>query len=156
MSNSLQPHELQHVRLPRSHQPLELAQRHVHWVGDAIQSSHPLMSPSSPAFNLFQQYDLFQWVISLHQVTKYSSFRFVETVSASASVLPTNIQDWFLLGLTGWISFQSKGLSRVFSNTQFKSIIQREWWWTGKPGVLQSMGLQRVRNNCVTELNWRD
>ena len=38
-------------------------------------------------------------------------------VSASASVLPINIQDWFLLGLTGWISLQSKGLSRVFSNT---------------------------------------
>ena len=38
-------------------------------------------------------------------------------VSASASVIPMNIQDWFLLGLTGWISLQSKGLSRVFSNT---------------------------------------
>ena len=38
-------------------------------------------------------------------------------VSASTSVLPMNIQDWFLLGLTGWISLQSKGLSRVFSNT---------------------------------------
>ena len=38
-------------------------------------------------------------------------------VSASASVLPVNIQDWFFLGLTGWISFQSKGLSRVFFNT---------------------------------------
>ena len=38
-------------------------------------------------------------------------------ISASASVLPMNIQDWFPLGLTGWISLQSKGLSRVFSNT---------------------------------------
>ena len=43
-------------------------------------------------------------------------------ISASASVLPVNIQDWFPLGWTGWISLQSKGLSRVFSNTQFKSI----------------------------------
>ena len=43
-------------------------------------------------------------------------------VSASASVLPMNIQDWFPLELTGWISLQSKGLSRVFSNTTFKSI----------------------------------
>ena len=42
-------------------------------------------------------------------------------VSVSASVLPMNIQDWFPLGWTGWISLQSKGLSRVFSNTQFKS-----------------------------------
>ena len=43
-------------------------------------------------------------------------------VSASASVLPMNIQDWFPLEWTGWISFLSKGLSRVFSNTMFKSI----------------------------------
>ena len=43
-------------------------------------------------------------------------------VSASASLLPVNIQDWFLLGWTGCISLWSKGLSRVFSNTQFKSI----------------------------------
>ena len=43
-------------------------------------------------------------------------------VSASASVLPMNIQDWFPLGWTGWISLQSKGLSRVFSTPQFKSI----------------------------------
>ena len=43
-------------------------------------------------------------------------------VSASASVLPMNIQDWFSSGWTGWIFLQSKGLSRVFSNTTFKSI----------------------------------
>ena len=43
-------------------------------------------------------------------------------ISASASVLPMNIRDWFPLGWTGWISLQSKGLSRVFSNTQFESI----------------------------------
>ena len=43
-------------------------------------------------------------------------------VSASASVLPMNIQDWFSLGLTGWITLQSKGLSRVFSKPHFKSI----------------------------------
>ena len=45
-----------------------------------------------------------------------------QSIGASASVLPVNIQDWFPLGLTGWISLQSKGLSRVFSNIQFKSI----------------------------------
>ena len=47
-------------------------------------------------------------------------------VSASALVLPTNIQDWFPLGWTGWISLQSKGLSRVFSTPQFKSINSRQ------------------------------
>ena len=43
--------------------------------------------------------------------------------SASASALPVNIQDWFSLGLTGWISLQSKGLSRVFSNTTVQKLV---------------------------------
>ena len=51
-------------------QLLELTQTHVHWVGDAIQPSHPLFSPSPPAFNLPQHQGLFQWVRSLHQVAK--------------------------------------------------------------------------------------
>ena len=52
--------------LPVCHQLLELAQTHVHWVGDAIQLSHPLSSPSSPAFNLSQHQGLFKWVSSVH------------------------------------------------------------------------------------------
>ena len=55
---------------PVHHQLLELAQTHVHWVGDAIQLSHPLLSPSPPTFNLSQHLGLFQWVSSLHQVAK--------------------------------------------------------------------------------------
>ena len=55
---------------------------------------------------------LFKWVSSLHQVAKVLEF-----LSASTSVLPMNTQDWSPLGWTGWISLQSKGLSRVFSNT---------------------------------------
>ena len=51
---------------PVHHQLPELAQAHVHWVGDAIQPSHPLLSPSLPAFNLSQRQDLFQWVSSSH------------------------------------------------------------------------------------------
>ena len=67
MSNSLQPHGLQHARLPCHHQLPELAQTHV---SDAIQPFHPLSSPSPPAFNLSQHWGLFQWVSSSHQVTK--------------------------------------------------------------------------------------
>ena len=55
---------------PVLYQLPELAQIHVHWVGDAIQPSHPLLSPSSPAFSLSQHQGLFQWVSSLHQVIK--------------------------------------------------------------------------------------
>ena len=56
--------------LPVHHQPPEFTQTHVHRVGDAIQPSHPLSSPSPPAFNLSQHQGLFQWVSSSHQVAK--------------------------------------------------------------------------------------
>ena len=98
--------------LPVHHQLPELAQTHVHWVGDAIQPSHPLLSPSLPAFNLSQHQGLFKWVSSFHQGG--------QSIGASAWIIPMNIQDWFPLGWTGWISLQSKGLSRVFSNTTFQ------------------------------------
>ena len=52
------------------HQLPEFTQTHVHWVGNAIQLSHLLLSPSSPAFNFFQHQGLFQWVISSHHVAK--------------------------------------------------------------------------------------
>ena len=60
---------------PVHHQLLELTQTHVHWVGDAIQSSHSLLSPSHSAFNLSQHQGLFQWVRSLHQVAKLLEFQ---------------------------------------------------------------------------------
>ena len=61
--------------LPVHHQLSELAQTHVHWVRDAIQSSYPLSSPSPPAFNLSQHQGLFQWVSSFHQVAKVLEFQ---------------------------------------------------------------------------------
>ena len=61
--------------LPVHHQLLEITQTHVHWVGDAIQPSHPLSSPSPPAFNLSQHQGLFQWVSSSHQVAKELEFQ---------------------------------------------------------------------------------
>ena len=60
---------------PFHHQLPELTQTHVHWVGDAIQPSHPLSSPSSPAFNLSQHQGLFKWVNSSHQVAKGLKFQ---------------------------------------------------------------------------------
>ena len=75
VSNSLRPHELQHSRSPVHHQILESTQIHVHWVGDAIQPSHPLSSPSPPALNLSQHQGLFKWVSSSHQVAKVLEFQ---------------------------------------------------------------------------------
>ena len=109
-SDSLRPHELQHTSLPVHYQPPEFTQTHVHRLGDAIQPFHPLSSPSLPAFNLSQHQVLFKWV-------NFASDGQSIGVSASTSVLPMNTQVWSPLGWTSWISLQSKGLSRVFSNT---------------------------------------
>ena len=91
---------------PVHHQLLEYTRVH-----DVIQPSDSLLSPSPPALNLSQLQHLFKWVSSLHPDGQSIG------ASASASVLPMNIQDWFPWGFTDWISLQSKGLSRVFSNT---------------------------------------
>ena len=70
VSNFLQPHGLQHTRLPCPSPLLQLAQTHVHQVSYATQSFCPLPSPSPPGFNLSQYQGLFQWVSSSHQVVK--------------------------------------------------------------------------------------
>ena len=109
------------------HHPLELAQTYVHWVGDAIQPSHLLSSPSSPAFNLSQHQGLFQWVSSFPQVAKvlelqlqHQSFQWIFRLIS--------------LRLTGLISFLSKGLSRVFSSTTF----WRHQFFSAQPFLLSS------------------
>ena len=61
--------------LPVHHQLPEFTQTHVHWVGDAIQPSHPLSTPSPPTFNLYQHQGLFKWVGSFHQVAKILEFQ---------------------------------------------------------------------------------
>ena len=87
----------------------EFAQAHVHWIGDAIQLSHPLLPASPSVFSLSQHQGIFQWVFA-------SSGQGIGA-SASASALPMSIQGWFPLRWTGLISLQSKGLSGVFSNS---------------------------------------
>ena len=96
--------------LPVHHQLLVFTQTHVHWVGDTIKPSHPLSSPSPPAPNPSQHQGIFQWVNCAWGGQSIG-------VSALASVLPVNIQDWSPLEWTGWISLQSKGLARVFNIT---------------------------------------
>ena len=97
--------------LPVHHQLPELTQTNGHQVGDVIQPSHPLSSPSPPAPNPSQHLGSFP----MSQLFAWGGQSI--GVSASASVLPLNTQDWSFLGWTGWICLQSKGLSRVFSNT---------------------------------------
>ena len=76
MSNSLQPHGLQHTSLLYPSPTLGTTQTHIHCVSDAIQPSHPLSSPSLPIFNLSQHQGLFRWVSSSHQVAKVLEFQF--------------------------------------------------------------------------------
>ena len=96
--------------LPVHHQLLEFTQTHVHRLGDAFQPFHPLSSPSPPAPNPSQHQSF-----PVSQLFAWGGQTI--GVSASASVLPMNSQDWSPLGWSSWISSQSKGLSRVFSNT---------------------------------------
>ena len=106
---------------------LEFAQIHVHWVGDAnhlILCCPFLFLPSIfPSIRVFSSESALpvRW-------PKYQSF------TASASILPMNTQDWSPLGWTGWISLQSRGLSRVFSNTT----TQMQWFFGAQPYLWSS------------------
>ena len=111
VSDSLWPHGLQLARLLCTSLSPGVFSNSCPLSQWCIPISHHLLSPSPPAFNLSQYQDLFQRVSSSHQVMS------IIGASASASVFPKNIQDWFPLGLTGLISLQSKLLSKVFSNT---------------------------------------
>ena len=94
--------------LPVDHQLPEFTQTHVHWVGDAIQPSHPLSCPSPLAFNLSQHQSLFKWVSSSYQVAKVLEFRFR---------LPVNI--YLVL-----ISFRIDWLDLIAVQGTLKSLLQ--------------------------------
>ena len=109
MSDSLRPHELQHARLPC---PLPTPGAFSNSC-PLSQWCHPTLSSSAPFSSCLQSF-LASGSFQMSQF--FTSGGQSIRVSASASVLPMNIQDWFPLGLTIWISLQSKELSRVFSN----------------------------------------
>ena len=79
---------------PVHHQIPEPTQAHVHHVGDAIQPSHPLLSPSPPTFNVSQHQGLFTWVCSSHQVAKVLEFQFSISLSNEYSRLISFRTDW--------------------------------------------------------------
>ena len=84
---------------PGHHQLSDPDQNHVHWVGDDIQSSHPLLSPSSPAFNLLQHQGLFQWVSSLHQEANGLELQLQHQSSNDYSGQISFMIDWFDLAV---------------------------------------------------------
>ena len=111
MSDSLWTHGLQHARLPYP----SPAPRACSYSCHSSQWCHPTISSSVIPFSSCLQY--FPASGSFPVSRFFTSGGQNIGISASASVLPVNMQDWFPLGWTGWISLQSKGLSRVFSNT---------------------------------------
>ena len=123
VSNSFRPHESQHARPPCPSPTPEFTDTHVHWVSDAIQPSHPLSSPSPPAPQSLPASGSFPMSQLFARGGQSTG------VSASVSVLPMNTQDWSPLGWTGWISLQSKGLSRVFS----KTTVQKHQFFSAQP-----------------------
>ena len=111
VSNSLWPYGLQYTRLPcpsRTPRAYSNSCPLHRWCHPTISSSVVPFSSCLQSFPASGCFSMSQFFISDGQSTG---------VSALASVLPMNIQDWFPLGWTGWISLQSKGLSRVFFNT---------------------------------------
>ena len=158
---------------PVHHQLPEFTQTHAHWVSDAIQPSHPLLSPCPPSFNLSQHQGLFKWVRSLHLVAKVSDFfsmnkflkeqgdyvltwNSLQGVHKKWSAFPT---------VTSKPAFVNKGIYVNKYVTIFASLCmrkgRRQWHptpvllpgkspWTEEPSGPQSVELQRV------EHNWRD
>ena len=115
MSDSLHPHGLEHARLPCSSSPGAYSNsRPLSWW------CHPTISSSVIPFSSCLQY--FPASGSFPRSQFFASGG--QSIGVSASVLPVNIQDWFTLGWTGWISLMSKGFSRVLSNTT----VQKHLW----------------------------
>ena len=134
--------------LPVHHQLPEFTQNHVHWICDAIQPSHPLSSPSPPAPNPSQHQGLFQWVNSSHEVLG---------VSASASFLPMNTQDWCPLGWTGWVAVLSPGESSGLILGLGRSLGERN----GNPLQYSCLGNPKDRGAWQATINgvtrvWQD
>ena len=146
MSDSLWPHGLQHTRLPCPSVSPRVCSNSCplsRWCHPTISSSVVPFSScprSFPASGSFQMSQVFS--------SGGQSIR----VSASASVLKISIQDWFPLGWTDWISLQSKGLSRVFSNTT----VQKYYWAPNHstPFILCAF-LKEQTISVQTEVKWK-
>ena len=124
--------------LPVHFQLPEFTQTHVHWVSDAIQPSHPLSSPSPPAFNLSQHQSLFKWVSSCIRWPKYWSFSF--------SISPSN-------EYSGWISFRMHWLDLLAVQGTLKSLLQHH---SSKASILQHSAFFIVQLSHPYMTHWKN
>ena len=116
--------------LPVHHQLLEFTQTHILWVGDAIQPSYPLLSPSSPAFNLYQHQGLCKWVSSSHQMAKVLNFSFSFSPSNEYSGLLSFRMDWLDLSAV-------QGTLKVYTSTTNDKEAEFEWFYDNLQDLLE-------------------
>ena len=140
MSDSLWPHGQQHVRLSYPSLLPKFSQTHVHRVGDAIQPSHPLSSPSPPALNLSQHQGLLKWVSSSHQVTKVLEFQLQHQSFQWIFRLISFRMDWLhLLAVQGTLKSLLKHHSSKASILCCSAFfilfmgLSRQEYWSGLP-----------------------
>ena len=145
MSHSLRPHGVQHARLPCP-SPTPRA------CSNSCPSSwwcHPTISSSVVPFSSCPQSFPASGSFPMSQFFAWGSQSI--GVSASTSILPMNIQDWFPLGLTGWISLQSKGLSRVFSNT---TVLEKHQFFGAQISLWSNSHLHMTTRKTVALTRW--
>ena len=121
--------------LPVHHQLPGFTQTHAHWVGDVIQPSHPLSSPSPPATNPSQHQGLFQWVSSLHKLPKYWSFSF--------SIIPSSEHPGLISFRMDWLD-----LLAVIRGMQIKPTV-------GESPHIYSIGFQKYIKQEILVRMWR-
>ena len=123
--------------LPVHHQLPQSTQTHVYWVGDAIQPSHPLLSPSPPALSLSHHQGLFKWVSSSHWWPKYWSFSFINSSSNEHPGLISFRMDWLdLLAVQGTLKslfqYHSSKASILWRSAFFTVQLSHPYMTTGK------------------------
>ena len=154
MSNSLRPHGMQHTRPPCPSPAPGVYSNSC----PSSQWGHPTISFSVTRFSSCLQF--FPASRSFQTSQFFPSGSQSIGVSASTSVLPINIQDWFPLGWAGWISLQSKGLSRVFSNTtvQNGTFVKTEKLGTSQASPVAQLvkNLPAMWETWVQSLGWED
>ena len=138
MSGSLQLHELQHSRLSVLHYLPEFAQIHVHWVHDAIESSHPLPPSSPPAFNLSQNWGLFNELPLCIRWPKYCNLSF--------SFCPSNVY-------SEMISIRIDCFDLLGFKETLKSLLQH---YNSKTSMPQHSAFFMVHNFCAPWVSFRD
>ena len=117
--------------LPVHHQLLEFTQTHVHWVGDVIQPSHPLSSPSPPALNLSQHQNLFKWVSSSHQVAKVLEFQLQhQSLQWTPGLISYRMDCW--LSLQSLLQYHSSKASILWHSAFFIVQLSHPYMTTGK------------------------